>query len=97
MQLYSVQLITGKAEITGDKGMYPRASGGLGGSQTPAYFHRIITYSTCLINILLCMDFGISPKMQSCRFILPFRKNRKEYDSSPFHYEFFLFSTFSEK
>ena len=28
MELYSVQFILGKAEITGDKGMYPRASGG---------------------------------------------------------------------
>ena len=28
MQLYIVQLIPGKAEITRDKGMYPRASGG---------------------------------------------------------------------
>ena len=48
MQLYSVQLIPGKAEITGDKGtcMYPRASGGLGGPQTPALFHVVITYST---------------------------------------------------
>ena len=46
MQLYSVRLIPGKAEITGDKGMYPRASGGLGGPQTPALFHWIITYST---------------------------------------------------
>ena len=31
MQLYSVKLIPGKAEITEDKGMYSRASGGLGG------------------------------------------------------------------
>ena len=35
MQLYNVQLIPGKAEITGDKGMYPRASGGLGGPPDP--------------------------------------------------------------
>ena len=28
--------------------MYPRASGGLGGPQTPAYFQDI-TYSACII------------------------------------------------
>ena len=66
MQLYSVQLIPGKAEITEDKGMYYRASGG----------PRLITYSKCINNILFyIMDFGISAKIQSCGFILPLRKN----------------------
>ena len=42
MQLYSVQLIPGKAEITEDKGMYSRASGGrLCGPQTPAELHTV--------------------------------------------------------
>ena len=41
MQLYSVQLIPGKAEITEDKGMYRKASGGLGGPQTPALLHTV--------------------------------------------------------
>ena len=62
MQLYSVQLIPGKAEITGDKGMYPRASGGLSGPQTLAWFHKIITYSSCIY-------------MYLCTFILPLRNN----------------------
>ena len=63
MQLYNVQLIPGKAEITGVKGMYPRASGGL---------HVHVN-----INILFyyIMGLRISGKIQSCGFILPLRKH----------------------
>ena len=71
MQLYSVQLIPGKAEITEDKGMYSRASGGLGGPQTP----RLITYSTCIKNILFLHYGLISAEIRSFGFILPLRKN----------------------
>ena len=52
MQLYSVQVNPGKAEITGDKGMYPRAYGGRLGPQTPALFHGNIAYST--FSSILC-------------------------------------------
>ena len=79
MQLYSVQLIPGKAEITEDKGMYSRAPG----PPDP----RLITYSTCINILFYIMDVGISAKIQSCGFILPVRKNM----ITLFHYEIFIF------
>ena len=89
MQLYSVQLIPGKAEITGDKGIYPRASGGLGGPQPPANFKRLLHTIHVLINILFyIMDFGISAKIRSCGFILPLRKNMI---TSSFTMNFYIF------
>ena len=76
MQLYSVQLNPGKAEITDYKGMYSRASGGLsgglGGPQTPAEIHVVHVLITFYFYI---MDVGISAKIQGCGLILPLRKN----------------------
>ena len=92
MQLYSVQLIPGKAENTGDKDMYPSASGGLGGPQTPPDFKRLLLTVCVLINTLFyIIDFGISAKFGSCGFILPLRKSIILYDNSLFHYDFFLY------
>ena len=71
LQLYSVQLIPGKAEITEDKGMYSRASGGPRRPLNP----RLITYSTCIKNIRFLHYGLISAKIRSCGFILPLRKN----------------------
>ena len=52
--------------------------------------------TTCINkHAYLCIiDLGISPKIQSCSFIVTFEK---EYDNSLSHYESFIFSTFSEK
>ena len=90
MELSSVQLIPGNAEITGDKGMYPRASGGLGGPQTPTLFHRINTYSTfCSI---LWTVLGISAMIRELHtFILPLRKNMITHS---FRIKFFYFLLF---
>ena len=69
MQLYSVQLIPGKAEITGDKGIYPRAS-------PPPNFMRLLHNVHVLVYILFyMMDIGNSAEIQSCGFILLLRKN----------------------
>ena len=76
MQLYSVQLIPGKAEITGDKGIYPKAA-----PTPPPNFKSLILHTIhVLINILFyTMDFGISAEIQSCGFILPWRKNMETH------------------
>ena len=56
--------------------MYPRASGGRLGPQTPPNFKRLSHTVHVLISILFpSMDVGISTKIQSCRFILPLRMN----------------------
>ena len=57
--------------------MYPRASGGLGRPQTPGCFQGVITYTTCINKYayLCIIALGISPKIQSCSFIIPLRKN----------------------
>ena len=71
------------AEITGDNGMYPRASGSLGGPQTPAYTVHV------LINILFSIrdfgDFSLDSEL-GIYFTI-----EKEYDNSLIHKHFFLY------
>ena len=86
-----VQLIPGQAEITGDKGMYPRASGGLGRPDPLPYFKRLLltvhVFVKTFCSILWTLDFQI----QSCRLILLLRKNMITHS---FTVIFFIFSTF---
>ena len=82
MQLYSVQLIPGKAEITGDRGMYPRH---------PPNFKRLLHTVHVLINILFyIMDFGISAKIGSCGFILPLRNDMITHTFTMIFYAFYF-------
>ena len=59
MQLYSVQLIPGKAEITGDKSMHPSASGS---PQTPTLFQELIRCISkhSVLNLLWTLEFQLN-------------------------------------
>ena len=90
MQLYSVLLIPGKAEITGDKVMYPRASGG---PRPPPNLKKLlhtmhVLYKSAFCSMLWTSEFQLRFGVVD---LFPFEK---EYDNSLCHYDFFYIYIF---